>query len=216
MFTGICGSLCIFQLIRCWLLKLSRLKWFGALLSSGCRAHCASVIPLSVLRDPRESQHISVGQLVIWDTWFSSQDRLLGAPAHENLLSLGCKQSVSVQGEKKKLSVVLGTISFWCLLEFVHVQTFHRWCRVCWWYWAHPGWAVRILPQLQRQECSNPALCPSQEAAPLDGKNVSALEVHEKWFLSWKLVCWVCYWVFHIRVVPSSSGSWGWDLMCCL
>lgn len=38
----------------------------------------------------------------------------------------------------------------------------------------------------------------------------------EVWFISWKLVCWVCYWMFHIHAVPSSCGSWGWDLICSL
>lgn len=38
----------------------------------------------------------------------------------------------------------------------------------------------------------------------------------EVWFLSWKLGCWVCYWMFHICVVPSSSGFQGWDLICSL
>lgn len=36
----------------------------------------------------------------------------------------------------------------------------------------------------------------------------------EMCFIDWKLVYWVCYWTFHIHIVPSSSGSRGWDLIC--
>lgn len=180
MFTDICGSVCIFQLIRCWLLKLSRLKWFGEVLPSGCRAPCACVIPLSVLRDPRESQHISVEQLVLWDTWFSSQDRLLGAPSHRNLLSLGCKQSVSVQGEKKIAR---------CAWNYLFLMSFRiSKCADI----SQVVQGVLVILSTPWASCEKPPSnstsgilksCPvpqPPEAAPLDGKNVSALEVHGK------------------------------------
>lgn len=92
--TGICGSLCIFQLKYCNFVdssQLWRLKWFGALLSLGCRAHYLSVIPPSVLQtsgSPSMSTPNSLSSRYRLSPGFPPWSRLLGAPTHENLLFL--------------------------------------------------------------------------------------------------------------------------------
>lgn len=147
------------------------------------------VIPLSVLRDIRESQHISVEQLFIWDTSFSSQDRLLGAPTHENSSLLNANKVFLCKAKK-----IVCCAWNYLLFRSVRISARADILQVV--------QGVLVVLNTSWVSCEKPPSnsgvlksfpVPQPRQAFLMERMWVPLSTWEVWFLRWKLVCWVCY-----------------------